>query len=302
MDHISKPEYHQTGIPINEQNAYKTTDIIVNKPEDIKKIRRVCKIARDILDIAGDYLNQKGITGNDINDLVYKKCIEYGVYPSPLNYYHFPASVCISPNEVICHGIPNSNKITSGSIVNIDVSIYLDGVHADLNETFLIEFPGHESCDEKKKIITRTAYMCLEAIIPMIKPGTFYRDLGNVISKIATKNRCSVAKNWSGHGIGIHFHQNPRIPHYANNKAIGVMKPGHIFTVEPMINFGLNNSDDKILSDNWTVVTKNNEPSAQFEHTFLVTETGCEILTARKGEPKDRLLEYDEQKFTRTGL
>lgn len=154
-------------------------------------------------------------------------------YPSPLNYYKFPKSVCTSVNEVICHGIPDMRPLEDGDIVNIDVSSYFNGFHGDLNETFFVG-----NVDEGGRNVVRTAFACLTDAIAMVRPGTMYRDLGKTISKTASSTGCSVVRTYCGHGIGELFHTAPNVPHYAKNKAKGVMQAGHIFTIEPMINEG----------------------------------------------------------------
>ena len=200
-------------------------------------------------------------------------------YPSPLNYYNFPKSVCTSVNEVICHGIPDYREIEDGDIVNLDISVYdAGGFHGDLNETFCV---GNVDSDGRR--VVQTSFECLQAAMELVKPGTLYRDLGNTIEKVAKQNRCSVVRTYCGHGIGSLFHTIPNVPHYAKNKAKGTMKVGHVFTIEPMINLG--HSADKTWEDNWTAVTTDGKRSAQFEHTILVTDTGYDILTARENEP-----------------
>ncbi len=279
---IPGPEYADTGIPIREELS-KQSGIIIYSQEDIKKIRHVSMIGREVLDIVSKYL-KVGVTGNDIDKIIIYFCIQNKVYPSPLNYYGFPKSYCISINEVICHGIPDQRPVEDGDIVNIDISIYANGFHTDLNETFMIG-----NVDNESKNLIKTAYESLAVAAKLIKPGTFYRDIGNEITKIANKRHCAVVKDYCGHGVGQHFHCLPNIPHYSKNKAIGIMRPGHIFTIEPMLNSG---SDYGCITwpDKWTVTTRNGKRSAQFEHTFLVTETGCEILTAHPDESRTEML------------
>eukprot|EP01097_Dermamoeba_algensis_P002885 TRINITY_DN2147_c0_g1_i3.p1 TRINITY_DN2147_c0_g1~~TRINITY_DN2147_c0_g1_i3.p1 ORF type:complete len:210 (-),score=47.04 TRINITY_DN2147_c0_g1_i3:135-764(-) len=194
-------------------------------------------------------------------------------HPSPLNYKGYPKSVCTSVNEVVCHGIPDQTVLQDGDIINIDVSVYFNGYHGDVNETYLIG-----NVDETGRRLVQTTRECLEKAIQMVKPGVLYRDIGNIISKHAHANGFSVSRSYCGHGIGQLFHSPPNIPHYAKNKAVGVMKPGHVFTIEPMINEG--NYRDELWPDDWTCVTSDGKRSAQFEHTLLVTDVGCEILTA----------------------
>eukprot|EP00586_Coscinodiscus_wailesii_P008031 CAMPEP_0172522170 /NCGR_PEP_ID=MMETSP1066-20121228/292979_1 /TAXON_ID=671091 /ORGANISM="Coscinodiscus wailesii, Strain CCMP2513" /LENGTH=246 /DNA_ID=CAMNT_0013305145 /DNA_START=619 /DNA_END=1359 /DNA_ORIENTATION=- len=235
-------------------------------------------MGREVLDIAGRAL-RVGVTTDEIDRVVHEACMEREVYPSPLNYYNFPKSVCTSVNEVICHGIPDYREVQDGDIVNIDVTVYnRRGFHGDLNETFTVG-----NVDPEGRKLVETSFNCLQAAANLIKPGTLYRDLGTAIHKVAQKNGCSVVRTYCGHGIGTLFHTAPNVPHYHKNKAKGIMKPGHVFTVEPMINLG--NSGDTTWGDNWTAVTTDGKRSAQFEHTFLVTETGYDILTMRDNEP-----------------
>jgi methionyl aminopeptidase len=197
-------------------------------------------------------------------------------YPSPLNYCHFPKSVCTSPNEVICHGIPDQRPLQDGDILNIDVTLYHGGFHGDLNETYYI---GKADQDPDSVRVVETARDCLEESIKLVKPGALFRDYGNTIEKIAKANNCGVVKTYCGHGINQLFHCAPNVPHYAKNKAVGEAKPGMCFTIEPMITLGTHK--DKTWPDDWTSVTTDGSRTAQFEHTLLVTEKGVEILTAR---------------------
>eukprot|EP01097_Dermamoeba_algensis_P002883 TRINITY_DN2147_c0_g1_i1.p1 TRINITY_DN2147_c0_g1~~TRINITY_DN2147_c0_g1_i1.p1 ORF type:complete len:236 (-),score=52.52 TRINITY_DN2147_c0_g1_i1:53-760(-) len=235
-------------------------------------MRVSCKLAREVLDVAAKAL-RVGITTDEIDQIVHQATIERNAYPSPLNYKGYPKSVCTSVNEVVCHGIPDQTVLQDGDIINIDVSVYFNGYHGDVNETYLIG-----NVDETGRRLVQTTRECLEKAIHMVKPGALYRDIGNVISKHAHANGFSVIRSYCGHGIGQLFHSPPNIPHYAKNKAVGVMKPGHIFTIEPMINEG--NYRDELWPDDWTAVTCDGKRSAQFEHTLLVTETGCDVLTA----------------------
>jgi len=207
--------------------------------------------------------------------VVHDYTIEHGAYPAPLNYFNFPKSVCTSVNEVVCHGIPDLYELQDGDIVNVDVSAILDGWHSDLNETFCV---GNNVSKEKKNLIKATHDSLFKAM-GMCKPGVFYRDLGAVITKHINSSGFSVDKTYCGHGIGEFFHCSPNIPHYAGNKAKFTMKVGHCFTIEPMINMG--SWKDTHWPDCWTAVTKDGLPSAQFEHTMVVTENGIENLTAR---------------------
>ena len=189
-----------------------------------------------------------------------------------------------------CHGIPDYREVQDGDIVNIDVTTFnKGGYHGDLNETFCV---GKVDADGQK--LVQTAFECLQAALALVKPGTLYRDLGTAISKTASKTKCSVVRTYCGHGIGSLFHTIPNIPHYHKNKAKGTIQKGHVFTVEPMINLG--NPGDYTWEDNWTAVTTDGKRSAQFEHTVLVTDTGCEIMTARENEP---VMEWKPELITR---
>lgn len=284
-DDINQPDYakDKNGTPHSEVAERGSRKIHVYDSEEISKMRKICAIGREVLDIGGKFI-KVGVTCDEIDRVVHRAIIDRNCYPSPLNYRNFPKSLCTSVNEVICHGIPDCRPLEEGDIVNLDISVYKNGFHTDLNETFLVG-----ECSEDSINLVKTAYECLQLACAQIKPGTLYRDIGSIISKHAKSNSCSVVKTYCGHGVGILFHTAPNVPHYAKNKAVGIMRPGHIFTIEPMINFG-SSWGDTLWPDNWTAVTLNGARSAQFEHTFLVTETGVEILTARKGTPKHKMV------------
>ncbi|OWY92797.1 Methionine aminopeptidase [Phytophthora megakarya] len=286
---INHPDYADTGVPESEQRARRESKgIPVYTPEQIKGIREACRLGREVLDIAGKAL-RPGVTGDEIDKIVHQACMERGCYPSPLNYYHFPKSVCISVNEVICHGIPDSRPFEDGDIVNLDVTVFKNGFHGDLNETFLVG-----NVDEEGVHLVKTTFESLAAAAKVIRPGAMFRELGKHISAVANGEGYSVVKSYCGHGVGTHMHAIPDIPHYAKNKAVGIMKPGMIFTIEPMINVGT--WRDQTWPDEWTSVTRDGLRSAQFEHTFLVTETGYEILTARENEP---VMEWSQERLQR---
>jgi methionyl aminopeptidase len=289
---VELPDYaeHEKGVSMSERQ--KSRDIPEVVGEELEIMRESCKLGREILDLAGRAL-KPGVTGDFLDRVVYHACCERNIFPSPLNYNGFPKSVCVSPNEVICHGIPDMRPIEDGDIVNLDVSIFHKGFHSDLNETFLVG-----NVDEGRKKVVHAAYDALVAASQMIKPGTMYRDVGSVISATAAKYGCAVVNSYTGHGVGKLFHGPPNVPHYKKNKAVGIMKPGHIFTIEPMLNLG-GDGGDLLWPDNWTAVSSSGKPSAQFEHTFLVTETGFEVLTARRGAPIDAMPAYNPEEFQR---
>ncbi|PKI70407.1 hypothetical protein CRG98_009182 [Punica granatum] len=236
-------------------------------------MRECCRIAREVLDVAARMI-RPGVTTDEIDKAVHEATIAAGGYPSPLNYHFFPKSCCTSVNEVICHGIPDARKLEDGDIVNVDVTVYYNGVHGDLNETYFVG-----NVDETSKQLVQCTYECLEKAIAIVKPGVRFREIGEVINRHASMSGFSVVKSYCGHGIGELFHCAPNIPHYGRNKAVGVMKAGQTFTIEPMINAGV--WRDRMWPDGWTAVTTDGKHSAQFEHTLLVTEKGVEVLTAR---------------------
>ncbi|PIA17404.1 methionine aminopeptidase 1 [Coemansia reversa NRRL 1564] len=271
---IPRPDYADSpdGVSRLEQ-SYRNAQIEVMSGEKLETMKRVCQLGREVLDAAARAI-KVGVTTDEIDRVVHEAIIECKAYPSTMNYYSFPKSVCTSVNEVICHGIPDQRKLEDGDIINIDISLFKDGVHTDMNKTYLVG-----NVDKKYKKLVKTTRECLQKAIDMVKPGVRYRDLGAVIEKHAKANGFSVVRTYCGHGVGRMFHSAPNVPHYAMNKAIGIMKPGHVFTIEPMINQG--NFQDQTWRDNWTSVTVDGKRSAQFEHTILVTEDGHEVLTRR---------------------
>ena len=274
-DSIPKTDYYERGIPMSEIQSPQNKLGVVKEWEGEGEagIREACRIGRLVLDRAHAAINV-GVTTDHIDEVVHNACIELGAYPSPLHYYDFPKSVCTSVNEVICHGIPDRRKLEDGDIVNVDVSVFYKGYHGDLNETFVVGTPS-----EASKLLVKTTHECLMKAIEYCKPGAKYREIGNIITRHARPKGLSVVKSYCGHGIGELFHCLPNVPHYANNKAVGIMKVGHVFTIEPMINEGT--YKDKTWPDGWTSVTEDGKRSAQFEHQLIITETGCDILTAR---------------------
>ncbi|KAK4636179.1 Methionine aminopeptidase 1 [Fulvia fulva] len=275
-DRIRHPDYAHNGIPKSEQVFVGRNKIKVLTKQEQEGMRKVCRLAREVLDIAARAA-KPGVTTDQIDKIVHDACMERDSYPSPLNYCHFPKSVCTSPNEVICHGIPDHRPLKDGDILNIDVTLYHGGFHGDLNETYYI---GDSAAKDPDNIrVVEASRDCLDEAIKLVKPGALFRDYGNTIEKVAKSRKCQVVKTYCGHGINQLFHCAPNVPHYAKNKAIGEAKPGMCFTIEPMITIG--SYKDKTWPDDWTSVTSDGSKTAQFEHTLLVTENGVEILTAR---------------------
>lgn len=275
-DSIVKPDYALDGVPESELKNDRTEKIKALSGEDIQKMRDVCRFGREIIDAAGAMV-KPGVTTDEIDRVVHEESIKRGGYPSPLNYFNFPKSVCTSINEVICHGIPDKRPLKDGDIINIDVSFYKDGFHADLNETYYVG--DKAKCNPDLVRLVETTRESLDACIAQVKPGMPFREFGNIIEGIAKKNNVSVVRAYCGHGVNSLFHCPPEVPHYANNKAIGTCKPGICFTIEPMLNLGT--WQDRTWPDKWTSTTADGKASAQFEHTLLVTEDGVEVLTAR---------------------
>lgn len=275
-DHIEKPDYALTSIPKSELNEKNSKGIYVNTEEEIERIREACLLGRKALDYAHS-LVKPNVTTDEIDSKVHDFIIKHNAYPSPLNYYKFPKSCCTSVNEIVCHGIPDLRPLQEGDIINIDISLYYKGMHADLNETYFVGSP--EKVPPKTRELVETTYFSLMEAIKRCKPGEMYRNLGNTIQSFVTRKNFSVVRTYSGHGVGKLFHSNPSIPHYKKNKTVGFMKQGHVFTIEPMINEG--NFDDVLWPDNWTSATIDGKMSAQFEHTLLITKDGVEVLTKR---------------------
>lgn len=272
---VELPDYAKDGNPRSEK-ILSFFRVQVLSEESIQEMRHVCKIGRLVLDAAASII-KPGVTTDEIDKAVHQECMKYKAYPSPLNYYNFPKSVCTSVNEIICHGIPDQRPLEDGDIVNLDISIYLNGHHADLNETYYV---GDKARQDKDTVrLVETTREALDKAIATVKPGVLFRSFGDVIEQHATENDLSVVRTYRGHGINTLFHCAPIIPHYAKNKAAGAAKAGITFTIEPMLNLGT--CKDVTWPDKWTSSTADGKKSAQFEHTLLVTEDGVEVLTAR---------------------
>ncbi|EGN92469.1 hypothetical protein SERLA73DRAFT_147207 [Serpula lacrymans var. lacrymans S7.3] len=278
-DHIPRPDYAEDGVPRLEIKQTGQPPRILSIEEQ-EKLRTACRLAREVLDLAASHV-RPGVTTDAIDVIVHEAILARNAYPSPLNYRNYPKSVCTSVNEVICHGIPDQRKLKEGDIINIDVTVYYDGFHGDVNETY----PVGKVDTESAKVI-KTTRECLDEAIKICKPGALIRDIGKVIEPIARANGCSTVRSYTGHGINDLFHTAPNIPHYSKNKAVGTMKAGMAFTIEPMINLGPN-WDVAHWNDSWTATTIDGKKSAQFEDTLLITETGVEVLTARTTKRDD---------------
>jgi methionyl aminopeptidase len=245
--------------------------IRLKESPDVEGIKKAGRLVVDTLDLAESHI-RAGIKTDEINSLVHDYTVEHGATPAPLNYRGYPKSVCVSVNEVICHGIPGDRVLKNGDIANVDVTSILNGYYADASKTFFVGKPGAGA----KKIVAVAGKSLLFGL-QQVRPGNTIGDIGWAIQQYAEGEGCSVVREFVGHGVGFDFHEPPQIPHYGR-KGEGIpLVPGMVFTVEPMINLG--RKELHILDDDWTAVTEDKSLSAQFEQTVLVTETGYESLT-----------------------
>ena len=245
--------------------------IQIKTPEQVEGIRRAGRLVIETLDLVAPHI-RPDMTTDEINTMVYDFTIRHGAIPAPLNYRGFPKSVCISINEVICHGIPGDRPFKDGDIVNVDVTSILNSYYADASKTFFVGTPGANA----QKIVN-VSRQCLAEGMAVVRPGNTVGDIGYAIQSYAEAQGCSVVREFVGHGVGVDFHEAPQIPHYGKPGSGVRLVPGMVFTIEPMINLG--KKELVVLDDGWTAVTKDGSLSAQFEQTLLVTESGVESLT-----------------------
>lgn len=271
--HIPRPDYADSGKPLGSRTRH-----LIKDADQIARMRRACQAARRVLDRLCTEV-RPGLTTDAIDALCHELTIAEGAYPSTLNYHGYPKSLCTSVNEVICHGIPDSRPLEDGDIVNLDVTLYLDGMHGDCNATI-----GVGTIDEASRRLIDTTRECLLLGIRQVRPGCRIRDIGRAIETHAGTQGYGTVRAFVGHGIGEMFHLDPQVPHYYDPAATFELKPGMTFTIEPMINQGT--WKHVSWDDGWTAVTADLKRSAQFEHTVLVTERGVEVLTLAEGEPQ----------------
>jgi methionyl aminopeptidase len=262
----SEGEYE--GLKRQYTQQYK---IRFKQTSDIDGIRAAGRLALQTLDLVESNL-VAGIATDEINTWVHEFTIKHNAIPAPLNYRGFPKSVCVSVNDVICHGIPGERILEDGDIVNVDVTTVLNGYFADVSKTFFIGTPSPDGI----KIVS-VARESLRLGIEMVEPGNTLGDIGWAIQHHAEGQGCSIVREFVGHGVGFEFHETPQILHYGRRGEGISLLPGMVFSIEPMVNLGKRNLH--ILDDNWTAVTNDGSLSAQFEQTVLVTEEGCESLT-----------------------
>jgi len=256
-----------------EHDYKKQYGILIKTPEQIEGIRSACKLAASILQETCK-MAKAGITTNQLNDFAQQLHKKAGAIAAPLGYGEppYPKSICTSLNDVICHGIPDDKPLVEGDIVNIDVTPILNGYYGDCSA--MVEI-GNVS--EEKHRVVEVSKECLRRAIEILKPGLLLCDIGKVIEDYALQHGCSVVDQFVGHGVGVDFHEPPQVPHHYNTLKIPLVE-GMTFTIEPMINAGVR---DGIIDpvDQWTTRTADGKPSAQWEHTILITKTGHEILT-----------------------
>lgn len=259
--------------------------IVIKTATDIEKMRVACRLGSEVIDYITPFV-KPGVTTEELDRLCHDYMVNVqGTIPAPLNYAPtgyapYPKSICSSVNHVICHGVPNDKPLKNGDIVNLDITVIKDGYHGDTSRMFLV---GDNVANHAKRLCQVTLD-CLWIGIEAVKPGAHLGDIGAAIQKYAEKAGYSVVREFCGHGIGLKFHEEPQVLHYGRAGTGPELKPGMIFTIEPMINAG--KKEIKALSDGWTIITKDRSLSAQWEHTILVTETGVEVLTVSEGCPK----------------
>ena len=263
--HIVRPEY------VDKPAPERFTGSEVKDAETIERMRAACRLAAQAREEVGRHV-QPGVTTDELDRVGHEFLCDHGAYPSTLGYRGFPKSLCASVNEGVCHGIPDSRVVQDGDIVNIDITAYLDGVHGDTNATFL----AGDVAPETRALVEHTRE-ALDRGIRAVKPGRRINVVGRVIEAYAARHGYGVVREFTGHGIGTHFHSGLVVPHYDDPHYDDVINVGMTFTIEPMLNLGTHEWD--MWEDGWTAVTRDLRHSAQFEHTLLVTADGAEVLT-----------------------
>ena len=261
---------------MNEKIKYKLDEynnpIVIHSEKDFVEIRKAGKLASSVLDFITSKVKE-GVSTLELDTLCHKFILQHNAIPAPLNYKGFPKSICTSVNHVVCHGIPGEKVLKDGDIINIDITVILNGWHGDTSRMFIVGKPRIKS----KKLVEIT-YNSMWEGIKQVKPGNTTGDIGFAIQYYAESNGYSVVRDFCGHGIGKEFHTAPNILHYGRRGEGTLLEEGMFFTIEPMINIG--KKDVHILDDGWTAVTKDKSLSAQFEHTIGVTKDGFEIFTS----------------------
>ena len=247
-------------------------NVTIKTPSEQDKMRVAGRLAANVLDMIAEHV-RPGITTGELDQICHKYIVEtQGAIPAPLNYRGFPKSICTSVNHVVCHGIPGERQLKSGDVLNIDITVIKDEFHGDTSRMFFVGKPGVQA-----ERLAKVAFEALWLGIEQLGPGKHLGDIGQAIQEHVEKNRCSVVREYCGHGIGRVFHEDPQVLHYGQAGTGMELKAGMTLTVEPMVNAGKRHV--RLLPDGWTVVTKDHTLSAQWEHTVLITDTGHEVLT-----------------------
>ena len=254
-----------------DTNHLNKDGIRIHNDDDLYEMRQSCKLAAETLDMIGNYV-KPGITTEKLNTLCHDFMLDHGSKPATLGYRGFPKSCCISVNHVVCHGIPGPKRLKENDILNIDVTCILNGWFGDSSRMYV----AGKVTKKASRLIEVTHESLLHGI-SVVKPGNTFGDIGEAIQQFVEGNKMSVVRDFCGHGVGRSFHSSPNVLHFGKKKTGAVLEKGMFFTIEPMVNLG--KPETKILSDNWTAVTKDKSLSAQFEHTVAVTSEGAEILT-----------------------
>jgi len=247
------------------------TKIKLHGPEAFAGMAKAGRLVAEALDLVTEHV-KPGVTTDELDALVFDFAMAHDAIPAPLNYRGFPRSVCTSLNHVVCHGIPGARALREGDIVNVDVTLIVDGWHGDSSRMYPVE-----KISRGASRLIEVTYNSLMRGVAAVKPGATTGDIGAAIQAYAEGERCSVVRDFCGHGLGQVFHDRPNILHYGEPGEGRSLSPGMLFTIEPMINLG--KPHVKILSDGWTAVTRDRSLSAQFEHTIGVTERGCDVFT-----------------------
>jgi methionyl aminopeptidase len=251
--------------------------VTIKTAEEIEKMRVAGRLAADVLEMIGPHV-QAGVSTDELDRICHDYIVnEQQAIPAPLNYHGFPKSICTSVNHQVCHGIPGGKVLKNSDIVNIDITVIKDGFHGDTSKMF---FVGQPTVIGKR--VSQVAHTALWKGIDLVRPGTTLGDIGHTIQSFVESEGFSVVREYCGHGIGREFHEDPQVLHYGTAGSGTVLQEGMCFTIEPMVNAGKRHV--KLLPDKWTVVTKDRKPSAQWEHTILVTSDGHEVLTLRNEE------------------
>ena len=254
-----------------DSNNLNKDGIRIHTDSELVEMKLSCKLAAETLDMIGDYV-EPGVSTDKINSLCHEFMLDNGAKPATLGYRGFPKSCCISINHVVCHGIPGPKILKESDILNIDVTCILNGWFGDSSRMYIAG-----TTSKKASRLIEVTYNALLRGIEVVKPGNTFGDIGEAIQKYVESKKMSVVRDFCGHGVGRSFHSAPNVLHFGEKNTGSFLEPGMFFTIEPMVNLG--KPDTKILSDNWTAVTRDKSLSAQFEHTVFVRKKGCEVLT-----------------------